>query len=626
MASELKAQEVVHSLEHGKGRWWVMFGLIVATAAVLLTCFLFIHVFRAALKQNESPFFRGLSHGKGMEQAVIARELARGNGFSTKVIKPAAIQLWEDRKGDGYFSKIVSGLTESKGNIPDIYHAPLNPWINSIALRGMIAFNNTFKWHKNVSGEPDFWAFGMGELVHIGDKTIAGVAILFFFGALIFNYFTITWLFDRRLAVIVVVMLLLCQHFWEFATTGLPQLLLLCLFSGATMCLTKGLMARNEGTWSWPWIAGAGAFFGLMMLAHGITVWVFIAAVIYVGLSFRPFGLNAGIMAAVALAFFVPWLVRNSNVCGDFKGLAWATKTFQLRGSESQIMRTLKEPDENIQPTNYLNKLISQTEGQMDHLYEHLGKIPTALFFFLALLHAFRKNETRSLRWGLLLMWLFAIFGMSFYGYSDYELLASLQANDVHLIFIPLFSAYGLALLLNMWSRVEVEGRLLSTVRFANTALTSTLIIIGGLPLFARYISPQENPIVFPPYYPPHLVRISQWYTEKDVICSDMPWGVAWYSDRKSLWLPLTQPDFLKLNSFTFNERISCILLTPVTGFRGLLSEVGAGEFREWAGFIMRDPRFQRRGFPLAVYTQLNIAGAPHYCIYSDRDRWTERQ
>ena len=47
MASEVKAQEFVHQLEHGKGRWWILFGLILALAGVLFTSFLFIHVVRA---------------------------------------------------------------------------------------------------------------------------------------------------------------------------------------------------------------------------------------------------------------------------------------------------------------------------------------------------------------------------------------------------------------------------------------------------------------------------------------------------------------------------------------------------------------------------------------------------
>lgn len=623
-----------------------MFGVVVSVAAVLFTCFLIVHLFRG-MRGDSTPIFRGLSHAKGMEQAVIARELVRGNGFSTKVIKPAAIQMFnEGKKNDEYFKHLIDGsaafnaMTPAQqealspqervklagtGSIPDIYHAPLNPWLNSIALRAMIGVNNIFKWHKNDQGEPDFWVFEQGELTHVADKTIAGLAVLFFFGSLVLNYLTLSWLFDRRLATITVVLLLLCQHFWDFATTGLPQLLLLFLFSGVTLCLTRAHMARTEGKWSWPWICGAAVCLGLMTLAHALSFWIVIGAAIYLGLTYRPYGLYAGVCIVLAVLLFTPWMVRNSQVCGDARGVAWATKNFQMRGTESQIMRTLTPDPDNIHPISFLNKVFGQTENQLNNIYGHLGKIPTVLFFFLALMHTFRKPETRSLRWGILLMWLFAILGMSYFGFGDYDLLASKQSNDLHIIFIPMFAAYGLALLLNLWSRVEVEGRVLSTIRVANNALTTIIITVSAFPLFSRYLSPPDSAIVFPPYYPPHLVRLGDWYTEKDVICSDMPWGVAWYADRKSLWLPMSLRDFNKLNTFDFNDRITGLLFTPVTGFRGLLSDVGAGEFSEWALFIMRDPKI-RTSFPLAVTLPLPIMRASHYFLYSDRDRWTERQ
>ncbi len=600
--------------------------LIIATAAVLFTTFLFTHVIRAGLKGDDSALFKGLSHAKGMEQAVIARELSRGNGFSTKVIKPAAIQLFNTKmKDDQYFNKIVDGKTPSGGHIPDTYHAPLNPFMNSLALRAMIGMNNAFKWRVDNDGAPDFWTMPAGKLTHIADKTIAGLSILFFFGAIVLNYFTIKWLFDERLSVIMAVVLLLCQHFWDFATTGLPQLLLLFLFSGVTMCLTKALMAREEGEYSWPWIAGAGVFFGLMALAHPITLWMLLGVVVYLCATYRPVGLSAGILVGVCAIFFIPWMVRTAKVCGDPVGLAFATKGFQLRGTESQIMRTLSKPDENIQPSSYITKIPGQIVGQFDTLYMRLGKVPMALFFFLSLLHTFRKRETRSLRWALICMWLSAVGGMAIFGYMDYDLIARHDANDIHLIFIPLFGAYGLALLLNMWSRVEIEGRPVSGIKFANTAMTTMIIFFSSFPLLSRYIAPAESQVVYPPYYPPYLANLADWYTEKDVICSDMPWGVAWYADRKSLWLPLALRDFQELNSFTFNERITGLLFTPVTGFRGLLSDVGAGEFAEWAPFIMRDAKL-KTSFPLSVIKALPIGRSFPYFLYSDRDRWTERQ
>src|SRR6476661_312477 len=91
MAYEHEAQKFVHELEHGKGRWWVWFLVILVIVAYQAMTFLFINPLN--LSGGKQPNFCGLSHAKGMEQAVIARELSRGNGFTTTVIKPAAINF-----------------------------------------------------------------------------------------------------------------------------------------------------------------------------------------------------------------------------------------------------------------------------------------------------------------------------------------------------------------------------------------------------------------------------------------------------------------------------------------------------------------------------------------------------
>ncbi len=70
-----------------------------------------------------SPGFRGLTNEKGLEQAQIAREIARGNGFKTKLVRPLSLRQSIEHSED-------VTLTD----LHDTYHAPLNPLLNSIAL------------------------------------------------------------------------------------------------------------------------------------------------------------------------------------------------------------------------------------------------------------------------------------------------------------------------------------------------------------------------------------------------------------------------------------------------------------------------------------------------------------
>jgi len=266
----------------------------------------------------------------------------------------------------------------------------------------------------------------------------------------------------------------------------------------------------------------------------------------------------------------------------------------------------------------------TQILNSIESIMGRFGNILVAPLFFLALLHPFRKKETASFRWGLLLMILSGVLGMAIFGFPDADLQTDLDANDLFPLFIPLATAYGLSLVLVMWSRVQVAGRDLASVYQINIAFHTLVILTSSLPLLNVYTDPPHLPFVWPPYCPPAISEISDWYSKDDVICTDMPWAVAWYADRKSLWLPLTVADFNDLNAFDFRGKITGLLVTPVTGFRGLLNDVGVGEFKDWRAFIMRDPR-AAANFSLKVAHPIFLMGASNYLLFADRDRWTER-
>jgi hypothetical protein len=122
MASEVKAQELVHTLEHGSGRRWVVLLLIIAFALFQSVAHVLINPMNRL--GGQAAIFVGLTHPKGIEQAVISRELARGHGFSTKVIKPAAVALMEKNKGSDGFSSLLKPDGPTGGDIPDLYSPP----------------------------------------------------------------------------------------------------------------------------------------------------------------------------------------------------------------------------------------------------------------------------------------------------------------------------------------------------------------------------------------------------------------------------------------------------------------------------------------------------------------------
>jgi hypothetical protein len=598
---ETAVQQAVHALE--EGRWVRRVQVIILLAAIAFLNYLWFF--------KEGSGFKGLGNEKAMEQAQIARELSRGHGFTTKMIRPAAIRQFERATGSFPLE-----------HTPDTYHAPLNPWINAFVFWAMDKSNEGMK---KLSEKQDFFERYTFEtemttklVVYSYDRILAFVQMFFFLASMVVCYFTAQRLFDERLATFGTCMLLLCQRFWDFAISGLPQMLLLFLFSCAVYTLVRAVEARCSGGKALPWLCGAAAFFGLLALAHGLTIWVFAGLLVFSIFYFRPMGRDAAIMAVIFMLFYGPWMVRNYKVCGNFVGLGWYSALYQVRGTEAQVMRSMELPLSGVSPTVFRNKVQGQILGQMEGIYALFGRVLMVPVFFVTLLHLFKRREIANFRWCILSMWIFAVFGMAVFGMSDGT---ALQSNDLHVLFIPLMTYYGFAFVLGMWARLEINYRL------ARIGFMSLLYVVSALPFANQFIvlffGPQTGRVQWPPYVPPYIAILANWTREDEIITSDMPWGVAWYADRKSLWLPNTLRDWSTLYDYNqIKGQIVGLYLTPVTGNKAFISEVVKGEYKEWAPFITRTANL--RDFPLKAVTPLPIDGE---CIYySDRDRWTNRE
>ncbi len=600
MATETKVQHFVHKLEEGGWVKRVKFAVIVSAI-----------IFNINLWFFRDAGFRGLSHEKGMEQAVIAREIARGHGFSTLMIRPAALWLFEKNLGKFPLDRQ-----------PDIYHAPLNPYLNAgvilvaDAVNGMLRsagekkeFLNWLTYDRTMSTKVFVYAY---------DRIIAGVQVLFFLLAVLINYYTARRLFDDRLAAFAGCMMLVCQRFWDYAMCGLPQMLMLFLFSAALHTLLRAVEARYLNKPPLAWLSATAALFGLLALTHGLTIWVFAGALIYVAFSFRPFGRDAAIMAVIFMVLYTPWMVRNQQVCGSAVGLGWYSGLHGLRGTEPGLMRSMEVSLAGLSPLTFRQKVQADTLDQMLNLTSALGASMMAVVFFVALLHLFKRPETSSFRWALLTMWLCAVFGMAVFGLPEGT--GALAANDLHVLFIPLMLCYGLAFVLVMWTRLEVN------IKLVRLGFLSLLFVVSSLPFIQNSIQMLAGPriqVQWPPYVAPYIAIMGTWTTEKEIITSDMPWAVAWYAERKSLWLPDTIEDFVTLNDYKkLDGAIVGLYLTPVSSYKGFINEIVKGEYKAWAPFITRN--VSTRDFPLKVFTKMPYDDECSF--YSDRDRWTVRE
>ncbi len=154
-------------------------------------------------------------------------------------------------------------------------------------------------------------------------------------------------------------------------------------------------------------------------------------------------------------------------------------------------------------------KCRGRSSDQFGKLYELLGSILVAPIFFVALLHLFKRPETATFRWcisahvGLCRAW-----DVQFSGCPIGRSAANLQANDLHVLFIPLMTFYGLAL----HPRDVVaagDQHPPRAPRFSRPALSSSRRC-PFIQQFLDLIGPPNGRVQWPPYVPPYIAILER--------------------------------------------------------------------------------------------------------------------
>jgi hypothetical protein len=563
-------QGVVHAIEAGGAAVWVRRGLAVL-AVIGLALYYFIHE------------FQGLATSQAMDQAQIGRQIASGHGWRTNVIRPRAIGQLQ-KHGKNVAQKIWY----------DTYNAPLPPLVDALALLPVKAY----------------WKMTPRDVNYVGDKAIVLVSILFFFASLVILFFIARRLFDKRLALLACSLVLICDLLWQYSLSGLPQMLLLFLFCLTNYFLLRAVQAQYGGGPVGIWLALAGLGFGLLALTHALTIWIFLGALIYSVFFFKPRGYAAVIVLIPFLLVYTPWLVRTFLICGQPGGVAICSIFDGIRHTEIGWMRRLDLDLVGVGPGYFRVKIAGELAKQFGRLFEYLGWSAVAPLFFVSLLHRFKRPDTAAVRWLILCMWIGAAVGMVTYGIHEEQ---NFGANQLYLLFIPLMTCYGLAFLLVLWNRMELD------LRLARIGFLILLFLLCGWPMInTMFLGPTKGSIRWPPYIPPYIAVLNTWMKPNEITASDMPCAIAWYADRPALWLPENIRVMTDFNDYrTLGAPINGLYLTPVSGSQNTLGDVLKGEYKEWAAVILRSIDIQK--FPLPWATLL---GLENECVFfSDQDR-----
>ena len=568
VSTESRVQSFIHTLEQGR-------------LALVIRGFLGAAIIGAVELICLGWKFRGFSEPVAMDQAQVGREIARGHGWSTQFIRPLAI--WQIEKNLGV-------LPRDGENFPDTYNAPLPPLVDALAVK--------------IAGPK--MEFGKGEYIAPVERLIVALSMGFFLASVGVQYFLLRRLFDQRLAFWGSALTLVCNLCWQYTLSGLPQMLMLLLFNSALYALVRAVEinkaievltgealsstaaggipieeAQAAGARPPRALVGggvAGVFFGLLALTLALTVWLFLGALAFVGVSFRRRGPVVLVMLAAFTVVYTPWLLRTYHVSGSAFGLARIALFDGLSGSTAYHLRSTSDASiTNVQPLFFRTKLQGGITEEVEGTIGALGNL-IAIGFFVSLLHVFRRPEVNSIRWAVLTMWAFALVGMALIGDGS-GVTAPVNSNQLGVLFLPSMLGFGLAFVLVLFSRREGTGGFLARV-----ALFTGLFLVSALPLIFTLL-PRNVPPVQAGYLQPAINLLNGWTNDHEIIGSDMPWGVAWYADRKSLWLPAKFKDLLSMSdNAKLPGTLAGVFLTPVSRGESFYNGIYRGEYADTEG------------------------------------------
>lgn len=551
--------------------------------------------------------FRGLAHAEAMDYAQLARQMAIGEGFTTKFIRPVALAQLRERNADkaGIKEPIGTGAGLNRAlemdfqKIPDTVNAPLYPFVLSLWMK--------LYWPGLM--HPDKFE-NQGQLKEYGvDRWVAIFGILC---TLVTAFLIYSWakrMFDIRVAYISVAVFFLSDLVWGFSISGLSTSFLMMLFAGFCWCLHEGILAQEEERKNAMWICilGSAAIMGLMLLTRLTMAWVMVSYMLVVGYMFRREKILWPLACVVVLLFLFPWLIRNYQVTGSITGAnAYVVGVNSADYPGSSIHRTYVSLPPTTIWTNAAKLFRDGVKYYATHFFVLAGGAIAVLFFVVGLMHPFKRVRAQALRWWLAGAVILLAMGSSLAAPSPGMID---EFNQLAVLF-PGMIIFGGAFFFVLLDRIT---NYLPLVRYT---IISLYLMGNAGALVMTLLPPGELPYRYPPYFPPILQFISQWYDKKEVIVSDIPWATAWYTQRTTIWLPSKVDDFYRINDFA--HPIVGILFTPQTTNLGYL-DIEKGEFKDWKNMIRRESFPQ--GFPLQMASPLP-PNKDEYMIISDRVRW----
>jgi len=585
MASDQTVQSAVWAIELGRGKNVLRWVVVVLVALVLSLVY-------------TSRQFRGLEKREAIDMAQLARHIARGEGFETGVIRP--LSLWQLKTYRADHNPMFE-------NHPDLYNPPLYP----LMLAGLFRFMAPAKFEAKVNDllyGPERWV-----IVPFNQLCLLLTLLLVYWWA--------RQLFDQRVAVTAGLLLLFSDTLWSYGISGLPTTFLQLLLLTAVYCLFLADRRLHPPEGAAPASAGATAglvvasavLLGLCFLTRYLTLVLLLPMAWYAARVWRgrKAGLWAAIYTMISLAVLTPWLVRNYQISRSVLGIArygffendWLTRSYAVDLSVAWSLRAMA------------GHFLTNLHAYWIDNFRAVGTDILIFFFVVGVMYEFRREGTSRLRRVLLGCLGTALLGMVFIGMPAETGASGVNGGNLLVLFLPVIAVFGCAFFYLLLDRITFRMQL--TRAFA----IGVFAVLNVAPMVFSMLPPRRGLLPYPPYFPPSLRLISTWFDKDETGVSDMPWAVAWYADRRAVWLPATPEEFFDIHDFVAPHNTRFILFTPYMLDRRYESEIIHGEYKPWAS-IMRGQLAEK--FPLRSGTPLPPQN--DLLLLADRVRWKEQQ
>ncbi len=525
--------------------------------------------------------FRGLTNEAAMDQAQIARNVARGQGMVTHVARP--FQLMNDcvkagvnpllpdeplKQQDDLLAQSGKRLVDqNKFNpyaVKNTRYAPLNILVES-AIFKVVGI------HKY-----DLWTVQEGNQLYTPDRIVAGISALFFILAVLSAYFLLHKLFDTTIASFTCLMMILSNTFLNYATSGLPQMMMLFFFIwGAYFIYTAINKEQEQQPFLLPLLLSALCF-SLVCLSGWIGLWPMVGFLIFVGIRFKPYGVYALPSLFILLLCLAYPIYLNKTASGSVFGSAFNTICSGLIGDTASTLRVLNFGDIPISAQTAVTTIIKNIIAQGNLLYENMGHLPFSLIFLIALLHTFKRKSVNQFKWAVFTMWVLATIGMALYTPNK----EAMHVGQIQILFAPFFTAFGMAFILNLIARhsAQVAPVLKGCVLFFCLLITALPLLLS-LPQIVKVgiLTAERGIPAWPPYYPQGITNEVRNQTKaEDFILTDQPEAIAWYADRKVMDFPKKVTDLQVMERIlSFHAaKMGSILVSPKSTLGRNIDEV----------------------------------------------------